>query len=215
VGRSTSSGRALQSKLAQWNPPRTVPRTEMSVNTNTRLMTADDLWELPDDGMRHELVRGELRTMPPTGLGHADHESLFDGSLGPYVRRHQLGRVFTGEPGFVLATNPDTVRAPDVAFITRERLQASGVPTGYFHGAPDLAVEIVSPNDRYTEVSEKVAEWLTHGTRLVLVADPRRRTVTAYRPDQTFRIYGIDDALSGEDVVPGWSLSVRELFDQG
>lgn len=79
------------------------------MTVNTRLMTADDLWDLPDDGMRHELVRGELRTMPPTRLEHGDHESVLDGSLGPYVRSRKLGRVFSGAPGFVLSRNPDTV----------------------------------------------------------------------------------------------------------
>src|SRR5688572_21746086 len=111
-----------------------------------KLTTADELFDLPDDGMRHELVRGELRTMPPTGSEHGDEESVFDGSIGPYVRARKLGRVFVGETGFVLETDPDTVRAPDIAFVTRERLAESGVPRGYYRGAPDLAVEVISPN---------------------------------------------------------------------
>jgi Uma2 family endonuclease len=180
-----------------------------------RLMTADDLFNLPDDGMRHELVRGELRTMPPTGLGHGEEESIFDGSLGPYVRSRKLGRVFVGDPGFILERNPDTVRAPDVAFMTHERLAPTGVPTGYFRGVPDLAVEVISPNDRYTQVAEKIAEWLAHGVRLVFVVDPRRQTVDVHRPGQPIRTLGMDDMLEGEDVVPGWSMAVRELFDQG
>jgi Uma2 family endonuclease len=133
------------------------------MTVNTGLMTADDLWNLPDDGMRHELVRGELRTMPPTGWGHGDHTSVVDGSLGPYVRRQKLGRVVTGEVGFRLAIQPDTVRAPDVAFVRQERLHEIGSPTTYFPGAPDLVVEVISPNDLYTDVDEKVAEWPEHG----------------------------------------------------
>ena len=113
-----------------------------------KLMTADELFDLPDDGMRHELVRGELRTMPPTGLGHGEEESILDGSLGPYVRSRKLGRVFVGEPGFILAVNPDTVRAPDVAFMTHERLAPTGVPTGYFRGVPDLARDTLVPPQR-------------------------------------------------------------------
>jgi Uma2 family endonuclease len=178
------------------------------------LMTADELADLPGDGMRRELVRGELRTLPPTGSEHGDEESVFDGSIGPYVRAQKLGRVFVGESGFVLETDPDTVRAPGVAFVTRERLAGTGIPRGYYRGAPDLAVEIVSPNDRYTEVAEKIAEWLAHGTRLVFVVDPRRKTVDVHRPGQATRTLGIDDVLDGEDVVPGWSLAVRDLFDQ-
>lgn len=184
------------------------------MTVNTGLMTADDLWDLPDDGMRHELVRGELRTMPPTGLDHGDHESVLDGSIGPYVRRGKLGRVFTGDPGFRLTADPDTVRAPDLAFVRHERLVGGRGPSGYFYGAPDLAVEIISPNDRYTDVEEKVGEWLEHGTRLVFVVNPRRQTVWVHRPGQPVSVLGINDTLTGEDVVPGWSIPVRELFEQ-
>lgn len=181
---------------------------------NQRLMTADELIRLPRDHARHELVRGELRTMPPAGWGHGDETSVLDGSLGMYVRANRLGRVLTGEPGFLLTTNPDTVRAPDVAFIRRERIPSGLSRRGYFPGPPDLAVEVISPNDLYTEVDEKVAEWLEHGTRLVFVVNPRRRTVAVHRPGQRVQILGIDDALDGEDVVPGWKLPLRELFDR-
>jgi Uma2 family endonuclease len=152
--------------------------------------------------------------MAPTGLEHGDQTSVFDGSLGPYVRSRRLGRVLTGEPGFRLTTDPDTVRAPDVAFIRRDRLPAGGSRQGYFPGAPDLAVEVISPNDRLSEVDEKVAEWLEHGTRLVFVVNPRRRSVAVHRPGQPARTLGLDDSLDGEDVVPGWSLAVCELFEQ-
>jgi Uma2 family endonuclease len=184
------------------------------MTVNSKLMTADELAQLPDDGLRHELVRGELRTMPPTGLDHADRENVLGGALGFYVRAHRLGRVYTGDPGFRLTTNPDTVRAPDVAFVRRDRLPEGRSPLGYFNGAPDLAVEVISPNDRYTEVNEKVAEWLEHGAQLVFVVDPRRQSVAVHRPGQPIRVFGIDDVLDGEDVVPGWTMAVRDLFDQ-
>ncbi|MGE3272324.1 MAG: Uma2 family endonuclease [Chloroflexota bacterium] len=184
------------------------------MTVNSRLMTADDLWQLPDDGMRHELVRGELRTMAPTGWGHGNQTSVLDGSLGAYVRAHRLGGVVTGEVGFRLQSDPDTVRAPDVAFVTRERLKNIGRPQGYFPGAPDLAVEVISPSDRYTDVEEKVAEWLEHGTRMVFVVNPRRQTVWVHRPGRAVDVLGLDDVLAGEDVVPGWSLPIRELFEQ-
>jgi Uma2 family endonuclease len=177
-------------------------------------MTAEELLRLPRDDKRHELVRGELRTMAPTGWGHARATSVFDRSLGDYVESHQLGEVVTGEPGFRLTTDPDTVRAPDVAFVCRERLDAVGEPRGYWPGAPDLAVEVISPNDLYTEVEEKVAEWLEHGCRLVFVANPRRRTVAVHRAGQPVRILGEDAVLDGEDVVPGWTLPVRALYGQ-
>jgi Uma2 family endonuclease len=177
-----------------------------------KLMTADELLRLPRGRERHELVRGELRTMAPTGFEHGGVTSRFDRSLGPYVATHNLGEVVTGEPGFLLTVNPDTVRAPDVAFVRRERLEATGRVRGYWPGAPDLVVEVISPNDLYTEVDEKVAEWLEHGTQLVFVVNPRRRTVAVHRPGQPVRILAENDVLDGEDVVPGWSLPVRDLF---
>ena len=179
----------------------------------TRLMTADELFRLPDDGMRHELVRGELLTMTPPGGEHGDIASILDGSLGVFVRRHRLGRVFL-ETGFLLTTDPDTVRAPDVAFVSRARPEGATRIRTYIPGAPDLAVEVISPNDLYTEVAEKVAEYLEHGTRMVLVVNPRRPDVAVHRPNQPVRILTIDDVIDGEDVVPGWSLPVRELFDE-
>jgi Uma2 family endonuclease len=176
-------------------------------------MTADELFRLPDDGHRHELMRGELRTMAPPGYQHGKFSSRVDRRLGDFVETNRLGEVTT-EAGFILTDDPDTVRAPDVAFVQRERLPASDAEHRYFHGAPDLAVEVVSPNDTYTEVTEKVAEWLEYGTRLVVVVDPRRRTVTVHRPNETVTALGINDILDGEDVVPGWSLAIRDLFDQ-
>jgi len=120
----------------------------------------------------------------------------------------------TGDVGFRLATDPDTVRAPDVAFVRRERVLAAGRVTGYWSGAPDLVVEVISPNDLYTEVEEKVAECLEHGARLVFVLNPRRRTVAVHRPDRPLRTLTVDDTLDGEDVVPGWTLPVRALFGE-
>lgn len=176
-------------------------------------MTAEELLRLPDDGQRHELIAGELRTMAPTGAEHGGTAADFTVDLGRYVRAHQLGRVLTGAPGFLLTTDPDTVRAPDVAFIRRERIEAAGRVTGYWPGTPDLAVEVVSPNDLYTEVAEKVATWLAHGTRMVIVVDPRRRAVAVHRAPTQVRHLTADDVIDGEDVVPGWRLAVRDLFE--
>jgi Uma2 family endonuclease len=184
------------------------------MTVDQKLMTADELLRLPRGRARHELVRGELRTMPPTGFEHGEETADISASLVMHVRAHQLGRVVTGEPGFRLTTNPDTVRAPDVAFVRRERLPARVARRGYFDGAPDLAVEVISPIDLYTEVDEKVAEWLEHGTRLVFVVNPRRRTVAVHGNDGSVRVLGIEDTLDGEDVVPGWTLPIRDIFEQ-
>ena len=117
------------------------------------------------------------------------------------------------ECGYLLTTRPDTVRAPDVAFLSTRRLAEARNITDYFPGSPDLVVEVVSPSDRLTEVAKKVAEWLEHGARLVFVVNPRQRTVAVHRPVQPIRVLGIDDTLSGEDVVPGWSMAVGDLFE--
>jgi Uma2 family endonuclease len=175
-------------------------------------MTADDLWRLPDDGQRHELVAGELRTMAPTGGQHGRLISILTASLFNHVSAQHLGAVFSGDTGFVLARAPDTVRAPDVAYVRRERLIEVGDETSFWPGAPDLAIEVISPSDLFTEVEEKVADWLQSGARMVLAVNPRRRTVAVHRPHRDVRQMTIDDTLDGEDVVPGWTLPLRQLF---
>jgi Uma2 family endonuclease len=179
-----------------------------------KLMTAAELERMPrpPDGTRHELVYGELRTMAPVGWEHGRLTRRFDRSLGDYVEAHDLGEVCPGDVGFRLTTAPDTVRAPDVVFISRERLETAGRVRGFWPGAPDLVIEVISPNDLYTEVDEKVAMWLAFGVRLVLVANPRRRAVAVHRPGQPVRVLTGDDVLDGEDVVPGWTLALSDLF---
>ena len=177
-----------------------------------RHMTADELLRLPDDGLRHELVGGELRTMSPAGAEHGSVAGNAFFSLKDHVRARRLGDVYASETGFLIARDPDTVRAPDVAFVTRERLRAAGSVQGYWPGAPDLAVEVISPNDLYTEVDEKVAEWLAAGTRMVVVLNPRRRGAQVHRPGAPVRILTAEDVLDGEDVVPGWRVPLAELF---
>jgi len=184
------------------------------MTVDQQLMTADELLRLPRGRARHELVRGELRTMPPGGWDHGREGTDIVVSLANHVRAHDLGSVAGGDTGFLLTRNPDTVRAPDVSFLRRDRVPARGTQPGYFQGAPDLAVEVISPDDLYTEVDEKVAEWLEHGTRLVFVVNPRRKTVAVHRADGSVSVLTIEDTLDGEDVVPGWTLAVREIFEQ-
>jgi Uma2 family endonuclease len=181
----------------------------------TKLMTADDLWRLPDDGQRHELIAGELRTMAPSGGQHGRVTMRLGAPLHQYVYARDLGEVFGAETGFKLAEQPDTVRAPDVAFVRRERALEVGDVVGYWPGAPDLAVEVISLGDLYTEVDEKIATWLEYGTRMVLAVNPRRRTVTVHRPGGQVRVITENDEIDGEDIVPGWKLPVRELYAYG
>jgi len=183
----------------------------MTVQTGQKA-TAEDLLDMPDDGFRYELVRGELRKMTPAGDEHGHIAMDVGTSLNVHVKANGLGRVYAAETGFKLASDPDTVRAPDAAFVRRERLEGSGRLTGFREGAPDLAVEVVSPNDRHAEVVEKALAWLEAGCRMVLVVDPERRVVTVYRSREEIRVLVEGDTLDGADVVPGWRLPLRELF---
>lgn len=186
--------------------------SERTMAIEQRLMTANDLARLPRGRERHELVRGELRTMAPPGYEHGNVAARIGYPLAAYVTAHGLGEVPFGEIGFRLTTDPDTVRAPDVAFIRAERLKGVGPVRGYFPGAPDLAIEVISPNDVYAEVDDKVDEWLEHVTPLVFVVNPRRCSVMVYRPDRVVRLLSTADTLDGEDVVPGWTLPIADLF---
>jgi Uma2 family endonuclease len=180
--------------------------------TTTRLITAEELLLMPDDGMLHELVKGELRTMPPPGDEHGDITMELAWWLGQHVRAHRLGKVYAAETGFLLARDPDTVRAADVSFVRRERLTPR--QRSYKALAPDLVAEVISPTDRAREVVEKVQDWLAAGTLLVHVVDPPRRTLTVHRPDAAPLVLTEADTLDADPVVPGWRLPVRVLFTE-
>jgi Uma2 family endonuclease len=182
------------------------------MTTHVQRITAEELLRMPDDGMRRELVRGELHEMAPSGHTHGRVVMKFSWPLGQYVEEHDLGAVYAAETGFLLATDPDTVRAPDVSFVRRDRLALASEAKGYFPGAPDLAVEVISPGDVYTEVEEKVGEWLEAGTRMVVVINPRNRTVKVYRSVTDVHVLTEHDTFDGGDVVAGFQLSVRRLF---
>lgn len=184
----------------------------MSTQIQTALMTAEDLLQMPDDNFRYELVQGELRKMSPSGHTHGRVAINFAWQLTQYVKTHHLGVVYAAETGFLISSNPDTVRAPDVAFVSRERAEEVGDVRGYWPGAPDLAVEVLSPGDSYTEVEEKVFDWLDAGARMVVVVNPRTRTVTIYRSRADIIVLTERDILDGGDVVPGWTMPLKELY---
>lgn len=180
--------------------------------TLPRLMTADDLLQMPGDGFLYELVQGELRSMSPASYRHGKIIINITLSLGQHVRDQQLGDVYAAETGFKLTAEPDTVRAPDVAFVRRERVEAVGDREGYWPGAPDLAIEVISPNDLYTEIEEKVIDFLNAGTGMVLIVNPRKQTVTVYRALSNISILTEEDIIDGEQIVPGWTFAVRNVF---
>jgi Uma2 family endonuclease len=175
-------------------------------------VTADELLRLPDDGLRRELVRGELRMMTPAGYEHGHIAARVARLLDTHVEESKIGAVLGAETGFVLASNPDTVRAPDAAFVSLERIEKVGNTAKYWPGAPDLAVEIVSPDDSFREVQEKALEWLAAGTIAVLVLDPAERTATVYRGEGEAHIHRAQDTLDLSDAVPGFSVPIAKLF---
>jgi Uma2 family endonuclease len=166
---------------------------------------------MPND-RRRELIKGELRTMAPAGFEHGAVITNLAFLLAGHVKAKNLGLVLGAETGFVLSRNPDTVRGADIAFVSIARVPAGARPPGYFPGAPDLAVEVVSPGDTLSEVEDKVDDYLSAGTRLVWVVNPRRKTVTVHRPQAPPRLLGEADTLTGEDVVPDFRCGVAEIF---
>ncbi len=175
-------------------------------------MTAEELLRLPDDNCRHALVRGELQRMAAAGFRHGVVIMNVAGPLNQHVKAHGLGVVCGAETGFVLARDPDTVLAPDVAFVRRERIPASGLPVKFWEGAPDLAVEVTSPGGTRREAADKVASWLAAGTRLVWVLEPRRATVTIHGPDGGPRRLAGSDVLDGEPLFPGFRLPLADIL---
>ena len=179
--------------------------------TAPALLTADDLVRLQPSDKRTELVRGRMIERELAGFLHGNVASTVAVRLHAFVRKNLLGHVLAAGTGFKLFTNPDTVRAPDVSFVRHDRIPHP-MPTGFAPFAPDLTVEVLSPDDRPGEVLEKVADWLKAGTRLVWVIDPERRVARAYRADGGIALLTEHDALDGEDVLPGFTCTVHELF---
>ena len=193
-------------------------------------ITADELFAMGRDDQRYELWYGRLRqrdypyefvdvdgdgelpVTPPPGYRHGQIQVALGANLREHAREHDLGSVVV-EAGFLLERDPILVRAPDVAFVSKERMQEEGPPSKYWPGPPDLCAEVVSPSDTYRAVQQKAGDWIRHGVRMVLVIEPEQRTVAVHRPGQDVRILSEDDTLTGGDVVPGFELSIRELFE--
>src|SRR5579864_9215743 len=174
------------------------------------LITADELEQMPDDdSVRIELDEGELITMPPVGMDHGDCESNIDVLLASYVKKHRLGRVYTGDTGFRL--RHDTVRAPDIAFVRRERIDAI-YRRGFGRGAPDLAVEIFSPSDSIRQLMRKVKQYFAAGCHTVWIVYPERREIQVLEAAGADRLLGPGDCLEAPDLLPGFSASVQSIF---
>jgi len=174
-------------------------------------MTAAELLALGPD-FHGELVRGRLVEMAPASWGHGIGGSTALRIIGNFVAEHQLGLVFTAETGFILSNDPDTVRAPDVAFVCNIRIPKSDDRSGFFEGAPDLAVEILSPSNTVTEMAEKVDDYLTSGCKQVWVISTERRSITVYAPDTRPFVLRDTDTLTAGAVLPGFAVPVARFF---
>ena len=181
--------------------------------TLTKLLTADDLLRLYGEGVRGELIRGVLHETMPTGLEHGEIAVNLSAELRNFVKPRRLGRLVTSDVGVWLERDPDTVREPDIAYFSAEKLSPSVRFTGYAEVPPDLVVEIVSPSDSPREVNDKAWMWLSYGVRLVWVVQPDTRTVDVYRPGRAVVTLDEHETLDGMDVLPGFTCAVREVFD--
>ena len=195
------------------------PANALDINSRRRLkkiFTADDLLNLSEsasDGRTYELVEGKLYEMPPPSSRHGEVTSNIDFLLQTHVRQYRLGRVLAGDPGFVLGRNPDTVRGPDVAYLSYQRFPANEeLPIHYGDFIPDLAVEVVSPSDTRPYLLQKMEAWLAAGVGVVWIVDPRRRQVAVHSAGRDAVILQPDDTLDGSPVLPGFTCLVGDFF---
>ena len=177
-----------------------------------KLLTADDLLRLYGKGVRGELIRGVLHETMPAGLRHGKIAMRLGAKFVTHVAPAELGHVFGSDSGVLLETDPDTVREPDIAYVSLERLPLDADIDGYCPVAPDLVVEIKSPSDSEREVDDKATMWLNFGVRMALVINPETGTIQVRQPDLPLVILPMDDTLDGGDVLPGFSCPVREIL---
>ena len=185
----------------------------MIANTPSDVKTAEQLFALPDDGKRYELIGGVLRMMSPAGSEHGDVAMVIGASLYRHVKQLGIGKTYAAETGFLIARNPDTVLAADAAFVSFQVLEKTPRTRGYLNVAPDLVVEVVSPNDVFSEVEEKVSQWLAAGSKLVLVANPNDRTLRVYCSSEKIQILRGGEVFDSGDACSNWQLGVDEVFE--
>jgi Uma2 family endonuclease len=177
----------------------------------TRLVTADELLRMSGEPRTAELVRGEVRRLIPPGFEHGEIAQQLAEIVGPHVRARGLGRYYATEIGFCIERRPDSVRAPDGAFVRAERLAAMGRNSGFFDGAPDLAIEVLSPNDRHTRAVEKCRMWVAAGAAMAVLLEPDRRTATVFTAAGE---HELDEraSLAFGDMIPGLEIPLLEVF---
>ena len=184
----------------------------MPTNVFPRLTTADELFRTPADGYRYELIEGKLSMMSPAGGRHGRIAFRIARLLDIHVEQQQLGVVFAAETGFLLSSAPDTVLAPDVAYVERSRHESLNDPVAYIPLAPDLAIEVLSPSDRFSRVESKSFAWLDAGSKLVLLVDPETESIHAYRSRKQIEVFQRHETIDCSDAVPGWSVTIEQVF---
>jgi Uma2 family endonuclease len=180
------------------------------MSTATRPMTAEELIKLPSGEFCYELVKGELLTMSPAGEEHGAVIMNLAAPLSMYVKANKLGVVYGAETGFKLESDPDTVLAPDIAFIRRAKVGERS--KAYRMGAPDLAVEVISPGESKNKIEKKTEQWFQGGALAVWIVNPQTLTVTICRPHAAPVVLNDQDELTGDDLVAGFSIPVSEIF---
>ena len=181
--------------------------------TTPKLVTADELLEMDSRDIKGELIRGVFCEKMSAKVKHGQVAISLGSFLFTHVRPRRLGRVIGTDAGVLLERNPDTVREPDIGFISAERLPLEADIPGYLEVIPDLVTEIISPSDRPTQIHDKTRMWLSYGVRIVWEVYPERREVRVHRLGQPYTVLGEDDTLDGGDVLPGFSIPVRDIFD--
>jgi len=180
--------------------------------TSTALMTAEELLQLPDDDLRHELINGELITMPLPKLPHGRSATRLGLQLAQFVVENELGEVYISDVGFQLTWNPDTVVGPDISFISKERLEQAGDVKGYWQGPPDLAVEVYSPGYRPGKVRDRISRLFSVGTKQVWIVALKDSTVAVYRSESDITTFSGSDYLEAQDLLPGFRISLEKIF---
>lgn len=183
----------------------------MAIALDQKIWTDEEFMALPEDEHRYELVNGELVDMGNSGMEHGYIASNLVIFLGGFVRSQKLGVICDSSTAFAMKAG--NKRSPDVSFVSKERLQGvRRLPKGFFQGAPDLVVEVLSPNNTVEEIHDKIVEYFENGTRLVWVIHPDEQYVLVYHSPSPDRLLRLEDSLAGEEVVPGFTLPVAELF---
>lgn len=181
------------------------------VQEATAKVTVEDMYRMPRDGRKYELIKGEVK-VAPAGMYHELVAAKLTIKLGVYLENHPIGQIYTSSVGFNLPSGD--LLSPDVSFVSSDRLPSGKTPEGFGNFAPDLAIEIVSPGDSLTDIEDKVDLYLSNGARVVWVINPRSGRATIYRPDQRVQVIQADEALDGDDVLPGFSCALADVLGE-